>query len=112
MGAPVMGDSWDVVEMATLQKMDEDSDLSQLEGDSMEELEVEDPVSGPSMAKVLAGTCHGAKGEPPPCRGGEVLALSGGLCAPVSIASTSGTMPLWCFGVPHTELLDDASSLP
>lgn len=38
--------SWDVAEMAAPRKaVDEDSDLSHLEGDSMEELGVQDPVS-------------------------------------------------------------------
>lgn len=38
--------SWDVAEKAALQKaVDDDSDLSHLEGDSTEELAVLDPVS-------------------------------------------------------------------
>lgn len=38
--------SWDVAEKAALQKaVDDDSDLSRLEGDSTEELAVLDPVS-------------------------------------------------------------------
>ncbi|XP_019360940.1 PREDICTED: embryonic polyadenylate-binding protein 2 isoform X1 [Gavialis gangeticus] len=51
-GALVTGDSWDVVEAATRQKTDEDSDLSQLEGVSVEELEVEDPELEAIKAKV------------------------------------------------------------